>query len=110
MTRRFLLLLPLLALAASGQPPSLSRLHPLGARAGSLVEVEILGQSFPPGSTVEFDTPLLTWQQTTLHEPGRLKGLVSLHPNAPLGAHLLHVRSPLGPSNSLLFHAGQFPS
>jgi len=109
-TRRFLLLLPLLALAASGQPPSLSRLHPLGARAGSLVEIEILGESLQAASSVEFDSPLLTWQQTTLREPGRLKGLVSLAPHTPLGPHLLRVRSPLGPSNSLLFNAGQFPA
>ena len=110
MIRRFLLLLPLLALAASGQTPSLSRIHPLGARAGSLVEIEILGESLQAASSVEFDSPLLTWQQTTLREPGRLKGLVSLAPHTPLGPHLLRVRSPLGPSNSLLFNAGQFPA
>ncbi len=101
-------MLPLLLLLAAG--PELVRLHPLGARAGTSVEVEILGSQLETATGVHFDHPSLTWQHTTLREPGRVKGVVTVAPGAPLGAHLLRVQTAAGPSTGLLFNVGQFPS
>lgn len=106
------MILPLLLAAALAdfEPPALTRLHPLGGRAGTVVEVEILGSRLETATTVEFDSKALTWEQTTLREPGRIKGLVAIGAHAPLGAHLLRVRTAQGPSSSLLFNVGQFPA
>ena len=54
--------------AADFEPPSLVRLHPLGGRAGSVVELEILGTKLDAASGVEFDCKEIVWEQTTLTE------------------------------------------
>ena len=97
----------LLLLAAA---PELVRLHPLGGRAGTSVELEILGTQLETATGVAFDSPQLVWKHTTLREPGRLTGIVTIAPGAALGSHLLHVLTGTGPSTSLLFDVGQFPA
>ncbi len=109
-----LTLLALLASAgihASGfEPPKLSRLHPLGGKAGTAVQVEILGSQLDTASGVEFDCAELVWKQTLLREAGRLTGIIWIEPGAALGGHMLHVRTGNGPSSSLLFNVGQYPA
>ena len=107
-------LLGLLVVAASAfaqlEPPSLTRLHPLGGRAGTAVEVEILGTRLNGTTSVEFDCGDLVWQHTTQREAGKLSGVVLIAPGAPLGGHMLRVLTTDGPSTSLLFNVGQFPA
>ncbi|MFN7939788.1 MAG: hypothetical protein U0R19_41055 [Bryobacteraceae bacterium] len=96
--------------AADHQPPALSRLHPLGGKAGTAVQVEIIGVRLDTATTVEFDCADLTWKQTLQREATRLTGIVWIEPGAPLGGHMLHVRTAQGPSSSLLFNVGQYPA
>ena len=96
--------------AADFEPATLTRLHPLGGRAGTVVELEILGSKLDGTTGVEFDCAELIWEQTTLREPGRVKGLVSIASTAALGGHMLRVMTTHGPTPSLLFNVGQFPS
>ncbi|HEU0119838.1 MAG TPA: hypothetical protein VFQ91_04875 [Bryobacteraceae bacterium] len=107
---RILLLFPLWLGAADFEPVTLSRLYPLGGQAGTAVEVEILGTKLDGVVGVEFDSPALRWQQTTLREAGRVRGVVLIGKDAALGGHLLRVMTTQGPSPSLLFHVGQFPA
>ena len=78
-------------LAADFEPATLTRLHPLGGRAGSVVEVEILGTKLATATGVEFDGKDLVWEQTTERAEGRVRGLVSIAPGAALGGHMLRV-------------------
>jgi hypothetical protein len=96
--------------AADFEPAQLIRLHPLGARAGTTVEVEILGTHLDTAATVEFDCADLAWKHTTSRDKGRLTGLVAIAPGAAAGGHMLRVRSADGPTTSLLFNVGQFPA
>ncbi len=97
-------------LAADFEPATLTRLHPLGGRAGSVVEVEILGTKLATATGVEFDGKDLVWEQTTERAEGRVRGLVSIAPGAALGGHMLRVMTSQGPTPSLVFNVGQFPS
>ena len=97
-------------LAADFEPATLIRLHPLGGRAGSVVEVEILGTKLATATGVEFDGKDLIWEQTTERAEGRVRGLVSIAPGAALGGHMLRVMTSQGPTPSLVFNVGQFPS
>ena len=97
-------------LAADFEPATLTRLHPLGGRAGSVVEVEILGTKLATATGVEFDGKDLVWEQTTERVEGRVRGLVSIAPGAALGGHMLRVMTSQGPTPSLVFNVGQFPS
>lgn len=105
-----LLLAASLLPAADVQPPALSRLHPLGGKAGTVVQVEILGSRLETATGVEFDCADLVWKQTLQREAGRLTGIIWIEPTAALGGHMLHVRTAEGPSSSLLFNVGQFPA
>jgi hypothetical protein len=96
--------------AADFEPPTLARLHPLGGRTGTIVELEILGTKLETATGVEFDTSDLRWEQTTEKAAGRVRGLVSIAPGAALGGHMLRVMTSQGPTTSLLFNVGQFPS
>jgi len=104
------LLVPLLTAGSLAAAPELIRLHPLGARAGSTVEIEILGKQLDNAASVEFDCADLVWTHTTSRETGRITGLVAIAQRAPLGGHMLRVLTPAGPSTSLLFNVGQFPA
>jgi hypothetical protein len=105
-----LLLAGVLGQAADREPPSLARLHPLGGKAGTTVELEILGTRLESATGVEFDCEDLVWKHTTAREPGRVTGLVSIAQDAPLGGHMLRVLTASGPTTSLLFNVGQFPA
>jgi hypothetical protein len=96
--------------AADFEPPALARLHPLGGRAGTVVELEILGTKLDTTTSVEFDSLDLRWEQTTERAAGRVRGLVSIAPGAALGGHMLRVMTSQGPTTSLQFNVGQFPS
>ena len=96
--------------AADFEPAELARVHPLGGKAGTSVEVEILGTHLDGAAGVEFDSADLTWRHTTSREAGRLTGVISIAPGAALGGHLLHVATAHGPTTSLLFNVGQFPA
>ena len=74
---RWLLLVSVCAMGADFEPPALARLHPLGGRAGSVVEVEILGTKLETALGVEFDCKELVWERTTLREAGRVRKLAS---------------------------------
>ena len=106
--RLWLLVLAACGFAADFEPPSLVRLHPLGGRAGSVVELEILGTKLDAASGVEFDCKDIVWEQTTLREAGRVRGLVSIGAGAALGGHMLRVVTAQGPTGHLLFNVGQF--
>ena len=97
-------------LAADFEPPNLIRLHPLGGKAGTTVEIEILGTHLDNATGVEFDCADLTWKHTTHREAGKLTGILWINPGAALGGHMLHVVTAQGPSSSLLFNVGQFPA
>ena len=79
-----LLALALGSAAADFEPPTLTRLHPLGGRAGTTVEIEILGTHLDTAAGVEFDCADLEWKHTTSREKGRMTGLVAIAPDAPL--------------------------
>src|SRR5262245_10910482 len=96
--------------AADFEPVTLSRLHPLGGRAGTLVEVEILGSRLDSARGVEFDCADLVWKHTIHREAGRVSGVVWIAPGAALGGHMLHVQTASGPTTSLQFNVGQFPA
>jgi hypothetical protein len=96
--------------AADFEAPNLIRLHPLGGKAGTMVEVEILGSRLDGATGVEFDCADLVWKHTIHREAGRLSGVVSVAPGAALGGHMLHVLTNNGPTTSLLFNVGQFPA
>lgn len=96
--------------AADFEPPQLSRIYPLGGRAGSIVEVEILGTHLESSSAVEFDCADLKWRQTGERAAGRLTGIVAIDANASLGGHMLRVLTAHGSSTSLEFNVGQFPA
>ncbi|MBI2685923.1 MAG: hypothetical protein HYX27_06385 [Acidobacteria bacterium] len=111
MTLRLYAVLMASALAAADhEPPALTRVHPLGGRAGSIVEVEILGAKLEGTTGVEFDSRDLVWEQTTLREAGRVKGVVSIGRGAAPGGHMLRAITAQGPSTSLLFNVGQYPA
>jgi len=97
-------------IGADFEPPTLIRLHPLGGRAGSVVEVEMLGTKLETVTGVEFDSPALRWEQTTEKSGGRIRGLLSIAPGTALGGHMLRVITQQGPTTSLLFNVGQFPA
>ncbi|MBS1824134.1 MAG: hypothetical protein JST93_02320 [Acidobacteria bacterium] len=109
---RTILLLVTAAILSAGDspPPALVRLHPLGGKAGTAVQVEILGSRLETATGVEFDCADLIWKQTIQREAGRLTGIVWIEPGAALGGHMLHVRTAQGPSTSLLFNVGQYPA
>ena len=96
--------------AADFEPPELIRLHPLGGKAGTAVEIEILGTHLDTASGVEFDCAELTWKHTTHREASRLTGILWIDPGAALGGHMMHVVTAQGPSSSLMFNVGQFPA
>ena len=96
--------------AADFESPTLARLHPLGGRAGTLVQVEILGAHLDGTTGVEFDCADLVWKHTTHSEAGRVSGIVAIAPGAALGGHMLRVLTKDGPTTSLLFNVGQFPA
>ena len=106
--RLWLLVVAACGFAADFEPPSLVRLHPLGGRVGSVVELEILGTKLDAASGVEFDCKDIVWEQTTLREAGRVRGLVSIGAGAALGGHMLRVMTAQGPTGHLLFNVGQF--
>jgi hypothetical protein len=106
----FALLASAVISAADFEPPQLSRLHPLGGRAGTAIQVEILGSQLDTATRVEFDCAELVWKQTLLKEAGRVTGIIWIEPGAALGGHMLHVRTANGPSSSLLFNVGQYPA
>ncbi len=106
--RLWLLMAAACGFAADFEPPSLVRLHPLGGRVGSVVELEILGTKLDAASGVEFDCKDIVWEQTTLREAGRVRGLVSIGAGAALGGHMLRVMTAQGPTGHLLFNVGQF--
>ena len=109
--RALLLLFVAACLQASEfEPPNLISLHPLGGKAGTAVEVEILGTHLESATGVEFDCADLTWKHTTHREPGKVTGIVWIDGGAALGGHMLHVVTAQGPSSSLLFNVGQFPA
>jgi hypothetical protein len=95
-------LLPLLLVQLAG-------LHPLGGKAGTAVEVNILGSDLESATGVEFDCADLVWKHTIRREAGQLSGVVSIASGAALGGHMLRVLTAKGPSTSLLFNVGQFP-
>ena len=95
---------------ADFEPLNLIRLHPLGGRAGTMVEVEILGSRLDGATGVEFDCADLVWKHTIHREAGRVSGVVWIAPGAALGGHMLHVLTGNGPTTSLLFNVGQFPA
>ncbi len=106
--RLWLLVVAACGFAADFEPPSLVRLHPLGGRVGSVVELEILGTKLEAATGVEFDCKDIVWEQTTLREAGRVRGLVSIGAGAALGGHMLRVMTAQGPTGHLLFNVGQF--
>ncbi|HUQ92678.1 MAG TPA: PPC domain-containing protein [Bryobacteraceae bacterium] len=97
-------------LQAASEPPTLAWLHPLGGKAGTLVEVEFVGTHLEGTTGVEFDCADLVWKHTTHREPTRLTGIVSIAPSAAFGGHMLRVVTGNGPTTSLLFTVGQFPA
>lgn len=103
-------LLSLLAASCASAAPELVRLHPLGGRVGTTVEIEILGKQLEGATGVEFDCADLVWKHTTSRAADRITGLIAIAPGAALGGHMLRVMTPAGPSTSLLFNAGQFPA
>ncbi|MEO7653132.1 MAG: hypothetical protein ABIZ80_21960, partial [Bryobacteraceae bacterium] len=106
----FFFLAAALLRGADFEPLTLSRLHPLGGRAGTVVEVEILGSHLDGATGVEFDCADLVWKHTILREAGRVSGVVWVAPGAALGGHMLHVLTASGPTTSLQFNVGQYPA
>src|SRR5262245_31193667 len=108
------LLLPLFAgaclQASDFEPPKLVGLHPLGGKAGTAVEVEILGPHLETATGVEFDCADLTWKHTTRREAGKVTGIVWINAGAALGGHMLHVVTAQAPSSALVYNVGQFPA
>lgn len=104
------LLCALAAAAAEFEPAQLTRLHPLGGRAGTAVEIEILGTHLDTATSVEFDCADLEWKHTTSRDKGKLTGVIAIAPGASLGGHMLRVMTAHGPTSSLLFNVGQFPA
>jgi hypothetical protein len=102
-----LLLLPALLMAAS---PYLSRVAPLGAQAGTTVEVEFTGDNLGPLRSVRFDSTGLEWLGETASTKTSVKGRIRIAAGAALGPHRLQLITAAGPSNSRLFNVNQFPS
>lgn len=96
--------------AAEFEPATLARLHPLGGRAGTIVEIEILGTHLDTASGVEFDCADLVWKHTTSRDKTRMTGLVAIAADASPGGHVVRVLTTHGPTTSLLFNVGQFPA
>ncbi len=107
-----LLLICGLGLEAPGSDllsPAISRVFPLGGQRGTTLDLEILGEYLSNATTVEFDCADIAWAGTTYASSGKLGGSLAIAPGAPLGTHLLRVRTPEGFSKSALFNVGQFP-
>ena len=110
--RRLALLLTFVAAAAvaSAEPliPAVSRVFPLVGQRGAEVELEILGEYLSNATAVEFDCQDVVWMRASYTSSAKLLGNVAIAPDAPLGPHLLRVRTLEGYSNSMLFNVGQF--
>jgi hypothetical protein len=92
---------------AAVRPPSLAQVYPLGGQAGSTIMLELLGDRLANVLAVEFDCKDLAWKATAGPADARkLVGQVVIKPNTPTGPHTLRVRTPDGPSNSLIFNVG----
>lgn len=96
--------------SAAAEAPKFTRIFPLGGQAGTTVTVEILGERLSNVTAVEFDCADLAWKKTTYSGPGKLAGEVAVAAAAPLGPHTLRAVTQDGPTNSLIFNVGQFPS
>ena len=95
----------------SGQTtPQLHRLAPLGAMRGTTVEVELIGEKLGTASDVRFDTPDLVWTETLEAAETKVRGKVTVAPQAALGPHIVYARLKNGRTNSRLFNVTQFPS
>lgn len=110
--RRLVLLLTCLAVAAAASAvppvPAVSRVFPLVGQRGAQVELEILGEYLSNTISVEFDCEDVVWTGASYTSSAKLVGKVAIAPDAPLGLHLLRVRTLEGYSNSALFSVGQF--
>ena len=98
-------------LPASGIPsPKIFSVYPLGAQQGTSVTVEILGEFLSNTTAIEFDCRDLVWTKTTHINSGKVSGIVSISPHAPLGPHILRAVTLDGYSTSDMFNVGQYPS
>src|SRR5262245_39479756 len=99
-TTSCLLLLGLLVSPAAAELPSprLDRIFPLGATAGSSVEIDIIGADIEDGKTLLFDHPGF---KVTLVRDRRFK--VNVGANVPPGTYDVRVVGRFGVSNPRLF-------
>jgi hypothetical protein len=90
--------------------PWVNRLEPFGAARGETVEVALVGETLDSPLEVIFDNPSITWIETVSAGTETIRGRVRVAPDAPLGPHIVTLRTANGRANSRLFYVDAFPS
>ena len=106
------LVMGLVGASAAEDPadPWIDRIEPLGGQVGTTTDVTLVGRNIEVPATLEFDSPHLSWESTSLGRPGKLTGRILVGPEAPLGPHIATLVTPRGRSNSRMFYVDEFAS
>ncbi len=111
----FLATLATIALAGAAldgpeDAPWVHRLEPFGAAQGETVKVTLVGERLGAPLEVLFDDSHIEWVETLAAGSDSVRGRVRVAPDAPLGPHIVTLRTAAGRANSRLFYVDALPS
>jgi hypothetical protein len=97
-------------ISARAATPAASAIQPTGSQRGTEVDITITGDRLADAKELFFYEPGITVTKLEAPTPQQITARLQIAADAPLGEHVLRVRTASGISDVLTFHVGPFPT